>query len=123
MNDIQITQVNSLTNTVQSSGSERSQSDSEPRAVEIPTSTAGTVEASVEVNTSVTEAVAQMNDFIQAEQRDLQFSVDEELGTTIVKVMDRETGDLIRQIPEETFIELARSAREQEQFQLINVQG
>src|SRR5690554_252687 len=46
----------------------------------------------------LSEAVSQMNDYLQASQRDLRFSIDEELGETIVKVLDRETQEVIRQI-------------------------
>ncbi|WP_347330269.1 flagellar protein FlaG [Marinimicrobium locisalis] len=56
----------------------------------------------------VEEAVTQMNEYIQSTQRDLRFSIDEELGETIVKVVDRQTDEVIRQIPDEVFLELAR---------------
>ncbi len=67
--------------------------------------------------------VAQMNEYFQMEQRDLRFNVDEESGLTIIRVVDRTTGDLIRQIPEDIFLQLARQAKEHEPIQLINVQG
>lgn len=68
-------------------------------------------------------AVAQMNEYIQSEQRDLQFSVDEVSGQTIVRVTDRETGDLIRQIPNEVFLTLAEQARKNEAIHLISANG
>jgi len=58
---------------------------------------------------NVRDAVAQMNEYIQATQRDLRFSVDEASGETVVKVLDRQTEEVIRQIPDETFLELARN--------------
>lgn len=67
--------------------------------------------------------VAQMNEHFQMEQRDLRFNVDEESGLTIIRVVDRKTGDLIRQIPEDIFLQLARQVKEHEPIQLINVQG
>lgn len=78
------------------------------------------VEASKE---ALTEAVSQMNQFIQQEQRDLHFSLDEASGHMVVKVMDRSSGDLIRQIPNEIFLDLARDAREIEEIRLISVHG
>ena len=69
------------------------------------------------------KAVAQMNEYIQSEQRDLQFSVDEASGQTVVRVTDRETGDLIRQIPNEVFLTLAEQARKNEAIQLISANG
>jgi len=38
---------------------------------------------------SLGQAVSQLNDFVQNVQRDLQFEVDENLGQTIVKVIQR----------------------------------
>jgi len=72
---------------------------------------------------TIKAAVAQINDFVQSVQRDLQFSVDSDLGETIVKVIDRNTGDLIRQIPNQTALELARSLKEKVDFQLIEASG
>ncbi len=45
------------------------------------------------------EVVAVLNDFVQQIQRDLNFSVDEDSGRTVVKVLDTETQEVIRQIP------------------------
>lgn len=70
------------------------------------------------------EVVADMNDYIQSVQRDLHFAVDEELDQTVIKVVDRDTGELIRQIPEEVFLDLARKMKaQQEPFHLVNAQG
>jgi flagellar protein FlaG len=71
----------------------------------------------------VGEAVAKMNDFVQAEQRNLHFSVDENSGVTVIKVVDKESGELIRQIPSEVFLDLAEKTHEDGSFHLISVQG
>lgn len=39
----------------------------------------------------------------------LDFSVDDSTGKAIVRITDRETGELIRQIPSEEMMEIARS--------------
>lgn len=39
----------------------------------------------------------------------LQFSIDSDTGQTIVRVTDMQTGELIRQIPSEELVELAKS--------------
>lgn len=77
----------------------------------------------VESAQQLDEAVTQMNKYVQSEQRDLQFSVDEASGQTIVRVTDRETGDLIRQIPNEVFLTLAEQARKNEAIHLISANG
>jgi flagellar protein FlaG len=64
-----------------------------------------------------------MQDFVQNVKRELQFSVDKDLGRTVVKVVDSESGDLIRQIPEEIFLELARKVKEQGEVNLFNATG
>ena len=71
----------------------------------------------------VETAVAQINDYVQSIQRDLQFSVDEELDQTVVKVVDGSSGELIRQIPEEVFLELARKLNEDGELRLMNAFG
>lgn len=69
----------------------------------------------------VDQAVARMNEFIQKEQRDLQFSVDDTTGSTVVKVTDRTSGELIRQIPNQVFLDLAADAAKDEPISLISV--
>lgn len=68
-------------------------------------------------------AVASINDFVQLIQRDLHFSVDEELEKTIIKVVDSHSGELIRQIPEDVFLELARKLKDDGEFHLVNALG
>ena len=54
------------------------------------------------------EAVSKVSDFVQNYQRNLQFSVDGDSGRTIIKVVDAETEEVIREIPPEHVIKLAR---------------
>jgi flagellar protein FlaG len=60
----------------------------------------------------VEQAVVKLNDYAQSVSRQLQFSVDEESGKTIVKVIDAETGDTIREIPPEEILEMQNRLRE-----------
>ena len=71
----------------------------------------------------VTAAVAQMNEYIQSTQRDLQFSYDPGSGETVVKVLDRETQELIRQIPDEIFLRLAQRLTPEEPVQLFSAEA
>jgi flagellar protein FlaG len=57
-------------------------------------------------------AVEQMKDFAQVMSRQLQFSVDDDSGKTVVRVLDKDSGDVIRQIPSEEVLSLARHMRE-----------
>jgi len=66
------------------------------------------VEISKETVNSIKEAVTAINDFMSQFQRSLSFSVDDEAGKTVIRVMDEASGDLIRQIPSEDFIKLTQ---------------
>jgi len=55
------------------------------------------------------EKVSQLNEHMQSLNRSLQFSIDETSGDTVVKVIDAETKELVRQIPSQDVID-ARNA-------------
>ncbi|NWN91760.1 flagellar protein FlaG [Marinobacter adhaerens] len=67
------------------------------------------------------EAVSQLNDYVQNVQRDLQFEVDSDLGQTVVKVVDQETQEVIRQIPDEVALRLAEKLQQDEPLTLFNI--
>ncbi len=52
-------------------------------------------------------AVSQLNEFVQTNNRQLNFSVDEGSNKQVVKVMDAESGKIIRQIPSEEALKLS----------------
>ena len=52
-------------------------------------------------------AVSRLNEYIQSSRRDLHFSVDKGSGRVVVKVIDSETREVIRQIPSEEVMALA----------------
>jgi len=64
-----------------------------------------------------------VNDFVQSVQRDLQFSVDKDLDRTVIKVVDSDSGEIIRQIPEDIFLELARRLKQDGEVNLLNTLG
>ena len=55
------------------------------------------------------EAVKVLNEEMQVVKRELHFSVDEDSGTTVIKVMDLSTKEVIRQIPNEEALSVART--------------
>lgn len=67
------------------------------------------------------KAISQLNDYVQSVQRDLQFEVDNELGKTIVKVVDQETQEIIRQIPDEVALKLAEKLQQSEPLTLFQI--
>jgi flagellar protein FlaG len=67
------------------------------------------------------DAVSKLNDYVQSVQRDLQFEVNNELGQTIVRVVDQETQEVIRQIPDEVAMRLAENLQQDEPLTLFNI--
>lgn len=66
------------------------------------------------------EAVArQLESFLRRVSRSLEFHVDDASGRTVCSVRDAETGDLIRQIPNEEVLRLAELAHD-ETIVLVN---
>lgn len=65
-------------------------------------------------------AVAQLNSYVQNVQRDLQFQLDEDSGKTVVTVIDRETSEVVRQIPDEMALKLAQNLQQDEPLSLID---
>jgi flagellar protein FlaG len=57
----------------------------------------------------VKEAVSRLNAYVQTLRRDLQFRVDEDTDRVIVTVTDSETHEVIRQIPAEEVLAVAKS--------------
>jgi flagellar protein FlaG len=55
------------------------------------------------------ESVEELNEFVLPYNTSLRFSIEEEMGTVIVKVTDRETREVIKQIPSEEAVELAKA--------------
>lgn len=66
-------------------------------------------------------AVTRLNDYVQSVRRDLQFEVDSDSGQTIVRVLDRDTKELIRQIPDEVALRLAENLQQDEPLTLFNI--
>ena len=67
------------------------------------------------------QAVSNLNDYVQNMQRDLQFSIDKESGVMVVKVIDTKTAKVIRQIPTEESLRMARSLVEHNDEAAFNI--
>jgi len=59
------------------------------------------------------QAVAKLNDHVQQIQRDLQFSVDESSGHTVVRVVNSETDEVVRQMPSDEALRISKNLKEQ----------
>jgi flagellar protein FlaG len=58
------------------------------------------------------EVVSGLNKMVQNLHRNLQFSVDDESGETIIKVVDSDTNEVVRQIPSEEVVKLRQRMKE-----------
>jgi len=62
-----------------------------------------------EVRQSLQEAVSMLNRQVNANNRGLGFHVDEAVGGPVVTVRSAETGEVVRQIPNETVVKVAHN--------------
>ena len=74
----------------------------------------GVNEASQPTREVVAKAAAQLQDFVSSMGRNLNFSIDETTGYNIVRVVNPDTGELIRQLPSEELLKISRD------FQRLN---
>lgn len=59
---------------------------------------------------SIKQTVAELNNHMQNFNRTLQFSVDETSGDSVVKVIDSETEEVVRQIPSQELLDVRNAA-------------
>lgn len=128
MNEVRFTQTANIyqVGTASSPGAVEARSPSGGK--ELPTNTDVTEakaqpQAEPVAKEALESAVVSISEFVQSVQRDLQFSVDEELDQTVIKVVDGGSGELIRQIPEDVFLELARKLNNDGEISLLNALG
>jgi len=57
----------------------------------------------------VAKAATQIQNFVQEMGRNLSFTVDETTGYNVVRVINPETNEVIRQLPSEELLKIARS--------------
>ncbi len=55
------------------------------------------------------QALKEVQTAISGVTNDLRFSIDEDTGRTLIKIVDRETDEVIKQIPSEEFLRISRA--------------
>jgi flagellar protein FlaG len=73
-------------------------------------------------NEQVRNAVSKLNDYVQSMERTLDFQMDEESGKTVIKVFDKTSSELIRQMPNELALKLAQNLNYDEPSLLFSAQ-
>jgi len=61
-----------------------------------------------ESENSLADVVSDLNELVRDLHRELQFSVDKDSGDTVIKVIDKETEEVVRQIPSEELMHLRK---------------
>ncbi len=69
-------------------------------------------QTSIPVEDEIKNQVEEFQQFSQNINRSLQFKIDDELGVTIVRVVDKDTDELIRQFPPEELLNLSKRLSE-----------
>ena len=57
---------------------------------------------------AVVQALDDISQYLQSQSRDLHFQLDENISGPIITVLDHETSEIVRQIPTEEVIDVAR---------------
>jgi flagellar protein FlaG len=63
----------------------------------------------VEQQQQLESAIRSVQQFVRPMSGSLEFSMDDSTGKTVIKVVDNSTNELIRQIPSEEMLEIARA--------------
>ena len=108
------TDVTSLTGTTrtQSNSSNVNRGAANVVAINAQKSAKPAQEKAPATSTDVKQAAKQVNDFVKQLDRNLEFSVDESSGRVIITVREPETGKIIRQIPPEELLVIAKLVSE-----------
>lgn len=69
---------------------------------------------------TITQVVSRLNDYVQTLRRDLVFRVDKDTEKVVVTVVDPENGEVIRQIPSEEVMAVARALGQIQQGLLLD---
>lgn len=65
--------------------------------------------AEPDMRKQVEKAVDDVQRFVETMNNSLQFSIDDDSGRTVVKVVDKQTDEVLRQIPSEEMLDIARA--------------
>ena len=92
---------------------QRTQPRAEVAKASAPASASGPKAAERTNGEKLDSSVRNLNDFVQSVRRNLQFSIDSGSGRTVVKVIDADTDKVIRQIPSDEVLAMAKRLEEQ----------
>ncbi len=94
--------------TAAAAGTARSSATTSPNAIS-DTSRVTNAPAAKPTLDQVKQAVDQVQQIVRPLAQSLQFSIDEDTHNTVVKIVDTETNKVIRQIPSEEMLQMAKA--------------
>jgi len=68
----------------------------------------------------IAKTAQQLQSFVQSMGRDLNFSVDATTGYNVVRVVNPETGEVVRQLPSEELLKIAQAMQNTNSSGLVN---
>lgn len=68
----------------------------------------------------IAKTAQQLQSFVQSMGRDLSFSVDATTGYNVVRVVNPETGEVVRQLPSEELLKIAQAMQNANSSGLVN---
>ncbi|MGN6388874.1 MAG: flagellar protein FlaG [Burkholderiaceae bacterium] len=110
-------QIGSISNTAPAAARVADQPPAQPAApapavqaaAAVQTEAAVTQVAAVPSAEQLQEAIKSINKTLKGVNQDLEFSIDADTRRTILKVVDQQTGEVIRQLPSEEALEIAKA--------------
>lgn len=94
------------------SSSSKTTNDSQERLLDAGQVHARKAEDTKRAPKALDQAIESLQAYMQSIQRSLDFSIDDSTGIIVVKVIEKATGELIRQLPTEEALELAKNIKE-----------
>ena len=114
----EITRERQISTDAGTAASRQVQNTSEPEGRESNTTRFDTVSVGVQTSIAtvpkpidVKEAVEKLNKFVQSQKKYVNFSVDEETHSSVIKIYKTQTGELLKQFPAEEILALAAKLR------------
>ena len=104
--------INAATPAVQQSGSAARQRDTVSTVrsdAQVQPNNNTTPSAKEPSKDELNKAINKIEKFVSSTPSDIQFSLDDASGVTVVKVIDRSTKEVIRQIPSKEMLEIAQA--------------
>ena len=120
MNEIGSTRVSTISTAQKNQASATSSASAKVEKLEPQPKAQQAQEAQEVSKAEVEKAVTKLNDFVQTVQRNLQFNLDDASGKTIITVVDKETSEVVRQIPDDVAVRLAQDLQQSEPLSLFN---